>query len=75
MFRGMADDREAELRLEIKHRDTPPTPYKWEIYRGSEPFWLERSMESYRTEREAAEAGRRALDRIRHRELLAKPRK
>ena len=51
----------AELRVEVKHRGKPPSPYYWEIYRGDEPMWIERAVDGYPTYGDAFEAGQTAL--------------
>jgi len=52
----------SRFRLAIKPRSVPPRPYAWEIYdddRGDEPI---RRLASFRTPKEAWEAGSVALD-------------
>ena len=56
--------RMVDLRIEVNMHDEPPTPYKWEIYRGDEPMWIERAVHGYRTSQEAEEAGHVALLRL-----------
>jgi hypothetical protein len=51
-----------KYQLEIKHRATPPHPYKWEIYETDAPMmWVEQSSESFRSRKAAIEAGEKAL--------------
>ena len=52
----MSKDR-ATLRVEVESARKTPNPFKWEIYRGSEPMWIERAMHGYSTERDAYDAG------------------
>ena len=68
----MSKDRDATLRVEVKVREKPPNPFKWEIYRGNEPMWIERAMHGYATERDACDAGQAALTRLLHHEALNK---
>ena len=62
----------AALRVEVKVREKPPNPFKWEIYRGSEPMWIERAMHGYPTERDAYDAAQAALTRRLSHEALNK---
>jgi hypothetical protein len=64
--------KDGALRVEVKVREKPPNPFKWEIYRGSEPMWIERAMLGYPTEQAANEAGQAALERILSHEALNK---
>ena len=68
----MSKDRDATLRVEVKVREKPPNPFKWEIYRGNEPMWIERAMHGYATERDAYDAGQAALTRLLNYEALNK---
>jgi hypothetical protein len=52
---GMPD--EAGLHLKI----TPGPPFWWEIYRGSDQQWVERSQFGYLGEKEALQDGEAAL--------------
>jgi hypothetical protein len=54
----------AVLRIEVKAQEKNPNRFRWEIYRGSEPMWIERAMLGYPTEGAAYEAGQAALERI-----------
>ena len=56
----MSDD-SAELHVKVRHRNRPPKPYKWEIYRGNDPICIERAMHGYPTQQAAANAGEKAL--------------
>ena len=56
----MSDD-SADLHVKVRHRNKPPNPYKWEIYRGNDPIWIKRAMHGYPTEQAAANAGEKAL--------------
>jgi hypothetical protein len=67
----MSKDR-AGLRVEVKVREKPPNPFKWEIYRGDEPMWIERAMHGYSTERDAYDAGEAVLARLLSHEALNK---
>ena len=58
----MSDD-SAELHVKVRHRNRPPNPYKWEIYRGTDPIPIKRAMYGYPTEQAAANAGEKALRR------------
>lgn len=42
----MSDDF-AELHVKVRHRNRPPKPYKWEIYRGNDPICIKRAMHGY----------------------------
>jgi hypothetical protein len=53
-----------DLHLEI----TRGPPFWWEIYRGDDPQWVERSMFGYLIEREALQDGQAALQRLATRE-------
>jgi hypothetical protein len=59
----MADD-SADLHVKVRHRNRPPNPYKWEIYRGTDPIPIKRAMYGYPTEQAAINAGEKALRRI-----------
>jgi hypothetical protein len=59
----MPDD-SADLHVKVRHRNRPPNPYKWEIYRGTDPIPIKRAMFGYPTEQAAANAGEKALRRI-----------
>jgi hypothetical protein len=48
----MSDD-SAELHVKVRHRNRPPKPYKWEIYRGNDPICIKRAMHGYRTQQAA----------------------
>jgi hypothetical protein len=54
-------------KLEIKHRDVPPKPYKWEIYEDGKPLWVEQSAVTFASRDKAIEAGRAALARLENR--------
>jgi hypothetical protein len=45
----MSDD-SADLHVKVRHRSRPPSPYKWEIYRGTDPIPIKRAMYGYPTE-------------------------
>ena len=61
----MAYDSEEEgYRVEVKHRALPPSPYKWEIYEGSNPMWTEQSKITFKSHRKAEEAGNEALRKL-----------
>jgi hypothetical protein len=51
----MADDTELQLKI------TGGPPFWWEIYRGDDPQWVERSMFGYLIEKEALIDGQAAL--------------
>ena len=57
-------DEDIGYRVEVKHRALPPSPWKWEIYRGAEPMWVEQSRETFRSRDEALKAGAEALSRL-----------
>lgn len=57
-------------RLEIKHRNTPPDPFRWEIYDDGKPLWVERSAKFYRSRTEAESDGMEALERLENRKSL-----
>ena len=59
----MPDD-SADLHVKVRHRNRPPNPYKWEIYRDTDPIPIKRAMYGYPTEQAAANAGEKALRRI-----------
>ena len=42
----MSDDF-AELHVKVRHRNRPPKPYKWEIYRENDPICIKRAMHGY----------------------------
>jgi len=65
----MSDD-SAELHVKVRHRNRPPKPYKWEIYRGNDPICIKRAMHGYRTQQAAANAGEKALRRFLESEAL-----
>jgi hypothetical protein len=65
----MSDD-SANLHVKVRHRNRPPNPYKWEIYRGTDPIPIKRAMYGYPTEQAAANAGEKALRRILESEAL-----
>jgi hypothetical protein len=54
-------------RIEIKHRNVPPKPYKWEIYEDGKSLWVEQSAETFSSRDKAIEAGNAALDRLENR--------
>ena len=62
----MAD--ETDLHLEI----TRGPPFWWEIYRGDDPQWVERSIFGYLIEREAVQDGQAVLQRLVNQEAQAK---
>ena len=57
---------------EVKAQEKNPNRFRWEIYRGGEPMWIERAMLGYPTERAAYEAGQAALERLLSHEALNK---
>jgi hypothetical protein len=59
----MSDD-SADLHVKVRHRSRPPNPYKWEVYRGTDPIPIKRAMYGYPTQQAAANAGEKALRRI-----------
>ena len=65
----MSDD-SAELHVKVRHRNRPPKPYKWEIYRENDPICIKRAMHGYRTQQAAANAGEKALRRFLESEAL-----
>ena len=65
----MSDD-SAELHVKVRHRNRPPKPYKWKIYRGNDPICIKRAMHGYRTQQAAANAGEKALRRFLESEAL-----
>jgi hypothetical protein len=65
----MSDD-SAELHVKVRHRNRPPKPYKWEIYRGNDPTCIKRAMHGYPTQQAAANAGEKALRRFLESEAL-----
>ena len=65
----MSDD-SPELHLKVRHRNRPPKPYKWEIYRGNDPICIKRAMHAYPTQQAAANAGEKALLRFLESEAL-----
>src|SRR5260370_20344215 len=65
----MSDDF-AELHVKVRHRNRPPKPYKWEIYRGSDPICIKRATDGYPTQQWAANAGEKALRRFLESEAL-----
>jgi hypothetical protein len=69
---GKMSENHAVLRVEVKAQEKYPSRFKWEIYRGSEPKWIERAMLGYPTERAAYEAGQAALERLLSHEALNK---
>ena len=54
-------------RLEIKKRDLPPKPYKWEIYEDGKPLFVDRSNRSFSSPSKARDAGIAAIERWRDR--------
>ena len=60
----------------VETHDTlvPDPPYRWEIYRGHDPVWVERAMHGYRTKDQALQDGRLALERLMNREMQTKGR-
>jgi hypothetical protein len=62
----------AALRIEVEAEAKNPNRFRWQIYRGSEPTFIERAMLGYPTERAAYEAGQAALERILSHEALSK---
>jgi hypothetical protein len=69
----MSDD-SPELHLKVRHRNRPPKPYKWEIYRGNDPICIKRAMHAYPTQQAAANAGEKALLRFLESEALTRAR-
>ena len=65
----MSDDF-AELHVKVRHRNRPPKPYKWEIYRGNDPICIKRATDGYPTQQWAANAGEKALRRFLESEAL-----
>jgi hypothetical protein len=65
----MSDD-SAELHVKVRHRNRPPKPYKWEIYRGNDPICINRAMHGYPTQQAADNAGEKALRRFLESEAL-----
>ena len=65
----MSDDF-AELHVKVRHRNRPPKPYKWEIYRGNDPICIKRARHGYPTQQAAANGGERALRRFLESEAL-----
>src|SRR6266511_1849510 len=65
----MSDDF-AELHVKVRHRNRPPKPYKWEIYRGNDPICIKRATHGYPTQQWAANAGDKALRRFLESEAL-----
>ena len=59
----MSDDF-AELHVKVRHRNRPPKPYNWEIYRGNDPICIKRATDGYPTQQWAANAGEKALRRF-----------
>ena len=59
-----------ETGLHVKITRGPP--FWWEIYRGDDPQWVERSMCGYLMENEARFDGEAALHRLINREIQAK---
>jgi len=53
------------FRIEIKHRATPPKPWKWEIYEDAKPLYVKQSAESFASRPEAKRAGEAALGKFR----------
>jgi hypothetical protein len=66
----MSDD-SAELHVKVRHRNRPPKPYKWEIYRGNDPICIKRAMHGYPTQQAATNAGEKALRRFLKQEIMA----
>lgn len=54
--------------IELHVKITTGPPYRWEICRGSDPRWIERSMHGYPTESEALREGCAALEILKNRE-------
>ena len=52
-------------RVEVKHRSQPPSPWKWEIYHGEQPMWVEQSRDTFRSRDAAFQAGTEAIKRLR----------
>jgi len=48
-------------RVRVVASDPPPERFRWEIFKNGEPVVIERSQVSFRTEKTAFEAGKRAL--------------
>jgi hypothetical protein len=65
----MPKDHDA-LRIDVRAEEKYPNRFRWEIYRGSEPMWIERAMLGYPTKQAAYEAGQAALERIQSHETL-----
>ena len=65
----MSDD-SAELHVKVRHRNRPPKPYKWEIYRGNDPICIKRATHGYPTQQWADNAGEKALRRFLESEAL-----
>ena len=61
-------------RVEVKHRSQPPSPWKWEIYHGDQPIWVEQSRESFQSRDAAFQAGSEALERLRATTRKKRPR-
>jgi hypothetical protein len=51
------------FKVEVRRGGTPPTPYRWEIYRGGTVPVL-RSLHRYTSEQAAREAGMQAMARL-----------
>jgi hypothetical protein len=54
---------------ELHVKITTGPPYRWEIYRGGDPGWIERAMHGYSTESEALREGCAALEVVKNREV------
>jgi hypothetical protein len=52
---------EKAFRVEVRKGGSPPTRYRWEIYRGDERVCIERSLHRYESEQAAREAGMQAM--------------
>ena len=50
------------LRIEVRRGGSPPSLYRWEIYRGSDR--MERSLNRYPNEQAAREAGMQVMARL-----------
>jgi hypothetical protein len=51
-------------RLVIHARPKPPRTYSYVITLTDDPYWSDMGEEAFETPDEAAEAGRRAIDRL-----------
>ena len=66
----MMSNDSVELHVKVRHRNRPPKPYKWEIYRGNDPTCIKRAMHGYPTQQAADNAGEEALRRFLESEAL-----